>query len=258
MKSPIVIKIGGSVLDSLSLLWSQVRQIQSPVVIVHGGGVQSTELAHRLDHTPTFIGGRRVTRDLDLKIAEWAMRGAVNMKLVATANTNGLKAVGLSGVDGAMIKVRRREPWMIHGKKVDFGWVGEIVSIDTTLIHTLTEVGFISIIAPLGVDDSGQRYNVNADTVACTLAEVIHAKELLMVTDSGGVLRDLNNPSSLLKTCSPEEEVAGLEQGWISDGMSVKLHSARRALAKGVSDVWVLGVDDLLHKRNATLMVMES
>ena len=114
------------------------------------------------------------------------MRGSVNVKLVAEANARGLKAVGLSGVDGAMISVRRREPWLIDGEKVDFGWVGEIVSIDTTLIETISDAGFISIIAPLGIDSSGQRYNVNADTVACTLAAHIHAKELLLVTDSGG------------------------------------------------------------------------
>ena len=84
-----------------------------------------------------------------------------------------------------MINVRRREPWLIDGEKVDFGWVGEIVSIDITLIETISDAGFIPIIAPLGTDNSGQRYNVNADTVACTLAAHIRAKELLLVTDSG-------------------------------------------------------------------------
>ena len=176
MRAPIVIKIGGAVLDNLTRFWDQIKAMDSPVVIVHGGGIQSTSLANRLGHAPKIIEGRRVTGPLDLKIAEWAMRGAVNVKLVAEANACGLKAVGLSGADGAMINVRRREPWLINGEKVDFGWVGEIVSIDTTLIETISDAGFISVIAPLGIDNSGQRYNVNADTVACTLAARIHAK----------------------------------------------------------------------------------
>ncbi len=257
MRTPIVIKIGGTVLDHLSQFWDQVKSIEPPVVIVHGGGMQSTNLAKRLDHTPKIVKGRRVTSSLDLSIAEWAMRGAVNVKLVAEAHTFGLKAVGLSGVDGAMINVRRREPWLIDGKEVDFGWVGEIVSIDTTLIEANLNSGFIPIIAPLGIDHSGHRYNVNADTVACALAASIHATELLLVTDTGGVLRNQNDPSSLLTICSPSDETAGLSQGWIRGGMSVKIQTARGALEKGVSSVWILGVDDLLHKKNATSIIQE-
>lgn len=257
MRAPIVIKIGGAVLDNLTRFWDQIKAMDSPVVIVHGGGIQSTSLANQLGHTPKIIEGRRVTGSLDLKIAEWAMRGAVNVRLVAEANACGLKAVGLSGVDGAMINVHRREPWLIDGEKVDFGWVGEIISIDTTLIETISDAGFISIVAPLGIDNSGQRYNVNADTVACALAARIHAKELLLVTDSGGVLRNLNDPSSLLRTCSPSDEAAGITQGWISGGMSVKIQTARGALEKGVSRVWILGVDDLLQKQNATSIIIE-
>ncbi|MCY4204391.1 MAG: acetylglutamate kinase [Bacteroidetes bacterium] len=255
MKAPIVVKIGGAVLDDLALFWEQVKAIDSPVVIVHGGGAQSTELANKLGHTPKIIEGRRVTGDLDLKIAEWAMRGRINVRLTAEANTHGIRAVGLSGVDGAMIKVRRREPWNIHGEKVDFGWVGEIISIDTALIEAVSDAGFISIIAPLGIDHIGQRYNVNADTIACTLARSIRAKELLLVTDTGGVLRDLKNSSSLLKTCSPSDERIGIDQGWISGGMSVKLKTARKALEDGVPSVYILGVDDLLQKKNATSIV---
>ena len=258
MKAPIVIKIGGVVLDDLSLFWRQVKAIASPVVIVHGGGVQSTNLAKQLGHTPRIIEGRRVTGNLDLKIAEWVMRGAVNVQLVAEANACGIRAVGLSGIDGGLIKVRRRKPWVIHGKTVDFGWVGEIVSIEPTVIETMSDAGYVSIIAPLGVDHTGQRYNVNADTVACTLAGNMNAKELLMVTDTGGVLRDRSDPSSLLRVCSPSDEATGIAQGWIRGGMSVKLQTARSALEKGVPNVWILGVDDVLRKQSATSIIPEA
>lgn len=258
MKPPIAIKIGGAVLNNdLSTFWDQIKAMDGPVVIVHGGGIQSTNLANQLGHTPTIVEGRRVTGELDLKIAEWTMRGGISVQLAADANASGLRAVGLSGVDGSMIKVRRREPWVIHGERVDFGWVGEIVSIDTTLIKTLAGAGYTSIITPLGVDDSGQRYNVNADTVASALSASIHAKELLLVTSTGGVLRDVNHPSSVLRTCSPADEAEGTAQGWISGGMSVKIQTARTALKQGVPHVWIAAADDLLLKQNATSIILE-
>ena len=255
MNAPVVIKIGGAVLNDLSLFWDQILAMDSPLVIVHGGGIQSTKLARQLGHTPRIIQGRRVTSDLDIQIAEWTLIGAVNTRLVAEANFRGLKAIGLSGVDGAMIKVQKREPWEIQGEQVDFGWVGEITSIDTSLIDITSELGWTSIIAPLGIDHSGQRFNVNADTVACELAVHLGAKELLLVTDTGGVFCNLKDPTSRLHTCSPADERAGIKQGWIQGGMSVKLHTGRKALLQGVPRVWILGVDDLVDKQKATSII---
>lgn len=257
MRAPVVIKIGGGTLDHLDLFWGQLKLIKPPPIIIHGGGVQSSILANRLGHTPRIIDGRRVTGDLDLSIAEWTMRGAINVRLVAEANACELRAVGLSGVDGSILNVRRREPWLIDDEMVDFGWVGEIVSIDTALIETVSNAGFIPIIAPLGVDASGQRYNVNADTVAGALAIATQAKELLLVTDTGGVLQDPADPESILRTCSPTEEAAGIDQGWITGGMLVKLRIAREALASGVPSVWILGADDLLQRQNATSVLTD-
>ena len=257
MRDPVVIKIGGGTLDNLDLFWDQLKLIKPPPIIIHGGGVQSSILANRLGHKPRIINGRRVTGDLDLNIAEWTMRGAINVRLVAEANARGLRAVGLSGVDGSILNVRRREPWLIDDEVVDFGWVGEIVSIDTTLIETVSNAGFIPIIAPLGVDASGQRYNVNADTVAGALAIATQAKELLLVTDTGGVLQDPTDPASVLRTCSPTDEAAGIEQGWITGGMLVKLKIARETLSSGVPSVWILGADDLLQRQNATSILTD-
>ena len=106
--------------------------------------------------------------------------------------------------------------------------------------------------APLGVDVTGQRYNVNADTVAGALAIATQAEELLLVTDTGGVLQDPSDPESILRTCSPADEAVGIDQGWITGGMLVKLRIAREALASGVPSVWILGANDLLQRQNAT------
>ncbi len=255
MNGLIVVKIGGAILNDLTEFWNQINTLATDVVIVHGGGVQSTSLARQLGHTPTIIQGRRVTGDLDLKIAEWTMRGELNIRLVAEASAYGIPAVGLSGADGSTVKVRRREPWRINGEKVDFGWVGEIVSIDTSLLKTLLNTAYIPIIAPLGIDDAGQRYNVNADTVACELAVALRAKELLLVTESGGVLLDVKDSASLLQKCSPADEHAGISEGWISGGMAVKIQTARSALKKGVPRVWILGPDDLIRKQYATAII---
>lgn len=255
MRAPVVIKIGGGTIENLDLLWDQLKLIKSPLIIVHGGGIQSSKLANRLGHTPRIINGRRVTGNLDLNIAEWTMRGAINVQLVAQANTCNLKAVGLSGVDGSILNVRRREPWLIDGEMVDFGWVGEIVSVDTTLIETVSNAGFMPIIAPLGVDAIGQRYNVNADTVACAIAVATQAEELLLITDTGGVLRDPTDQGSILRTCSPTDEAAGIDQGWITGGMLVKLRIAREAVVLGIPSVWVLGADDLLQRQRATSVI---
>ncbi|MCY4226078.1 MAG: acetylglutamate kinase [Bacteroidetes bacterium] len=255
MSRPVVVKIGGTVMNDLSTLWEQIQFIKSPVVIVHGGGSQSTKLANQLGHSPRIIHGRRVTTDLDLNIAEWVMRGSVNVSLVAQANINGLHAVGLCGVDGRMIDVQRREPWIIDGETVDFGWVGEIIDVNTTVIDQLSDAGFTCIIAPIGYDHTGQRFNINADTVACALAEHLVASDLVFVTDTGGVMKDLSDPYSRLITCSPDDEIEGVNHGWISGGMSVKLQMARNALNHGVSKVWITGVRDVLYKINATEII---
>ena len=255
MSAPIVLKIGGTVINDMSSLWHQIHSLRSPTVIVHGGGNQSTQLAHQLGHSPRMIDGRRVTTTLDLKIAEWVMRGSVNVALVTDANVHGLHAVGLSGIDGRMIEVQRRKPWVINGETVDFGWVGEIVDINTSVIDQLLGAGFVCVIAPLGFDHTGQRFNINADTVACSLAEHLNASELIFVTDTGGVMKDLSDPSSRLISCSADDEVKGIEEGWISGGMAVKLHTARDALNHGVSKVWITGIKDVLYKINATEIV---
>lgn len=255
---PIVIKIGGAVLSKLNRFWHQVAALPYPVVVVHGGGAQSTRLAKRLGHTPRIIQGRRVTSDLDLAVAEWAMRGEVNLRLVSEGLSKGVNCVGLSGADGGMIKVKKRKPWTIEGEVIDFGWVGDITRIDPHVIRTLLRGGYVPVIAPLARGPDGHRYNVNADTVAGALAQALKAKELLLVTDTGGLRRQTNKSNSLLRKCLKADYEQGLQEGWITGGMHVKLHVAYEALEGGVESVYILGPDHVKEKRYATRVLADS
>lgn len=259
--SPLtVIKIGGALLSDavdLAPFWSAVAALQQErrVVVVHGGGPQMSELARQLGHTPRMVQGRRVTTDVDLEIVLWSLRGALNARLVARARTAGIPAVGVSGLDGGLVQVHRRPPWTVDGEQVDFGWVGDVDRVDPRLVTHLLEGGYLPVVAPLGVDDAGLLYNVNADTVACALARAAGADEFLLVTESGGVRRDARDPSSRLERCSTELFAEGTQAGWIEGGMRVKLQVAFDALSAGVSEVHILAPNDLLARTSGTHIV---
>lgn len=257
---PILAKISGSLIDesaSMEALWPAIRSLQedAPVVLVHGGGKQMSEMADRLNHTPRRVQGRRVTTDLDLEIAQWTMSGALNTQLVAQATAHGLTAVGLSGADAEQVKVTKRPPWEIDGETVDFGWVGDVVGIDPSLVSSLFGKGVLPIVAPLGIDEDGQLYNVNADTVACVLASALRARELLFVTGTGCVRRNAEDPTSRLDRCDAETFATGVEEGWIEGGMRVKIETALEALSDGVDRAVVCAPDDLLSRSRATEVV---
>ncbi len=257
----IVVKIGGALVadeGALAHFWPALRALQAraAVVLVHGGGQQASALAARLGHQPRLVQGRRVTTDLDLEIAQWAMRGAVNTQLVARAVRAGLPAVGLSGVDGGTLRVTRRPPWQIDGEEVDFGWVGEVDHVQTALLHSLLDAGHLPAVAPLGVDANGQVYNVNADTVALALADALGAEQLLLVTAAGGVRRDAEESASRLARCDAATFAEGAADGWIRGGMHVKLEVAFQALRAGIDDVFILPPGDLVAREQATRVLL--
>lgn len=239
---------------TLDGFWPAVQALQktAPVVIVHGGGPQATAMAQRLGHEPRIVHGRRVTTDLDLDIMQWTVRGAINVQLVGQAMRQGMRAVGLSGADGGLLRVTRRPPWQVDGETVDFGWVGDVDHANTEVLDALLSSGFLPIVAPLGIDGDGAIYNVNADTVARTLAEALGASQFLLVTESGGVRRDPDDPDSLLSKCSRATFEAGKTDGWIQGGMRVKLQVAFEALAAGIPEVFILAPDDVLTRHRAT------
>jgi len=257
----IVVKISGSLMDdhgTPAAFWSSVQALRETgrVVVVHGGGQQMTALAERLGHTPTVVQGRRVTGDLDLDVALWAVCGKLNTRLVAQAQKAGLTAVGLTGADGALLSVSKRPPWSIDGETVDFGWVGDVEGVDTDLLGPLLAGGVVPVLAPLGMDAEGRVYNVNADTVASAVAEALAAERLLFVTATGGVRRAAGDPASHLDVCTANTFDTGVEGGWIEGGMRVKIETALGALRDGVAEAHICAPDDLLTRSHATEVVI--
>lgn len=259
-RKPVVVKIGGSLIedaDAMEALWPALQALreQAPVALVHGGGKQMSAMADRLDHTPRRVQGRRVTTDLDLEIAQWTMSGGLNTQLVAQAKAHDLTAVGLSGADAGLVTVTKRPPWTIDGETIDFGWVGDVEEVDPSLLKSLLGEGAIPIVAPLGIDEDGQLYNVNADTVASVLAQALQARQLAFVTGTGGVRRDADDPASHLNTCNADTFETGVEEGWIEGGMHVKIETALDALKSGVEQAVICAPDDLAEQSRATHVV---
>lgn len=257
MPSIALLKIGGSLIEdpvAMAVFWASVRALRDemPVVVVHGGGPQATEMARRLGHEPEIVNGRRVTTDLDLQIMQWTVRGELSSRLIAMAGQAGLSAVGLCGVDGGTVRVSRRPPWTVDGRVVDFGWVGDIQEVRPALLTALLDAGHTPVVAPLGVDSAGQIYNVNADTIAAAIARALGASLFALVTDAGGVRRDASEAATVISEMAVADFHAGADAGWISRGMLVKLSVAFDARKAGIPDVWVLAPDDLTARARGT------
>lgn len=236
----VVVKLGGAILDdpvAVAAVWAGVAALGGLVVLVHGGGPQATGLARRLGHEPRVVAGRRVTTDLDLDIALWTMRGALNARLVASARPAGVRAVGVSGIDGGLVTVTRRPPRQTDGEAVDFGHVGDVVACDPALLLSLLGAGFVPVVAPLCADTSGAVFNVNADTVAVEIAAALGAATVLFVAEAGGLFRDLADPGSRVASLTAEAAARGVAEGWIAGGMRPKLDAGFAALARGVAAV---------------------
>ncbi len=252
---PTVVKIGGAlVTKDLVGFWTNVRALKStqPVIVVHGGGPEATRVARMLGHEPEIVQGRRVTTERDLEIMKWVARGSLNTRLVGQALASGVDAVGLSGVDARLVRVERRPPWQIDGRSVDFGFVGDILNVDTRVLDALLAAGLTPVIGPLGVDDAGQAYNVNADTIASSIAQAVGATLLMLVTETGSLRNGADGSGSAVSHCSRAAFEAGIKEGWISGGMRVKLQVALDALEAGVPEVVIVGPGDLLKRSHAT------
>lgn len=256
-----VVKLGGAVAsdpEALAAVWRSLSEGAGPAVIVHGGGPQATALARRLGHEPRIVAGRRVTSDLDLDVALYTMRGAVNARLTASASAAGLRAVGLSGADGGLVEVVRRPPREIDGELVDFGHVGDVVGTDATLLSTLLGAGFTPVVASVCADRAGALYNVNADTVALELAASLGASELVLVAEAGAVYRRYPDPESRIARITPPEIDAGVREGWIAGGMRPKLEVAREALSRGVPRVRIAAPAGLADPASGTTITTAS
>jgi acetylglutamate kinase len=234
----VVIKYGGHAMndpDLADLFATDVvlmRLVGMNPVVVHGGGPQITDLMRRLGKEPEFVDGRRVTDAETVDIVRMTLVGKVNREIVASVNRHGSYAVGLSGEDAGLIRVDQRDPAL--------GFVGDVRHIDPTIVLRLLREELIPVIATVGVDDDGNAYNVNADTVAGAVAEALDAEKLVYLTDVAGVYGDWPDETSLISRI----DVQGMEQliagGKVSEGMIPKLESCVSALRAGVRSAHVL------------------
>jgi acetylglutamate kinase len=242
----LVIKYGGHAMrdhdlqQGFALNIVLLKYIGINPVIVHGGGPQIGTMLSQLGIDSEFKQGLRVTDEATMDVVEMVLVGRVNKNIVNLINLNGGRAVGLSGKDGGLIKARKLE--MVISKKdappeiIDLGRVGEVVSIQTRLIQSLEREGFIPVIAPVGVDEQGQTYNINADSVAAAVATSLEAKRLILLTDVPGVMADDRLVSSLTR----EEALAGIEQGSITGGMIPKVNCGLQAVEAGVEKAHII------------------
>lgn len=244
-----VVKLGGEVVrgGDLPALCADIHAVVASgirVVVVHGGGPQATELSKRLGLTPTIVGGRRVTDEPTLEIMKMAVAGQVNVDLCAALVRAGARPVGLHGASGPVIRATRRPPKVVAAAgpdPVDFGLVGDVISVAEDLLGLLCDHGYVPVVACLGAGEDGAVYNINADTVANQVAIALSAAGLLLVTDVSGVLRDVRDPSSRIATMTASEGQRAIEDGTVTKGMIPKLEESFAAIAQGVAAVHILG-----------------
>lgn len=240
-----VVKLGGEVLASserLAGIAVQVALLESlsiRVVLVHGGGPQATELSRRLGLEPEIVAGRRVTTPEVLEVAKMVYAGRLNVDVLSALAANGVRAVGLSGIDAGLVVARRRPPVEIAddggaARSVDFGEVGDVVAVDASLLELLLPRGYVPVVASLAADPAGKVLNVNADTLAEAIATAMKAKKLIYLTGAPGLLRDPADPSSLVAFACPQDLRELLDGGGVRGGMRPKVEACLRAVAGGV------------------------
>lgn len=242
----VVIKYGGSAMQDKKLEGQIIEDIillkyvgMKPV-IVHGGGVEISQEMKKRNKVPQFINGLRVTDKETMEITEMVLIGKINTRLVAEINLhilegmgNGVKGIGLSGEDAQLLTVKK------HGS-LDLGFVGEIEKVNSEILFVLLEKNYIPVIATIGVDQQGTRYNINADTVAGQIAISLQAEKLIYLSDVDGIFKDFEDPTSLISSLPINQAKDLIKSGQIQKGMIPKVDSAVQALEGGVNKVHLL------------------
>ena len=236
----VVVKYGGSAMLDEKLKYNVIKDVallklvgMNPV-IVHGGGKEISKWVEKVGKEAEFINGLRVTDAETMEIAEMVL-SKVNKSLVSLMQQVGLKAVGISGKDGGLLKVKKRFP---GGK--DIGYVGEVTEVDTEILNTLIEHDFIPVVAPIGVSDEFEDYNINADDAACAVATALNAEKLVFLTDIEGVFIDPTDKSTLISEMNLDEARELIDNGVVGGGMLPKLNNCIAAMDNGVARVHIL------------------
>ena len=245
----IVVKYGGNAMLNEELKEAVFRDIilmnliGIRTVLVHGGGPDIEDYLKRLDIKSDFKSGLRVTDEAVMETVSMVLVGKVNQNTVSEINRLGGKAVGLSGKDGSMLRCVKKYAKIKDGNgihKVDIGMVGEVQQVDCTLINGMLDDLYIPVIAPIGTDDEGHTYNVNADIAAGKIASALGAMKLFVLTDVEGLYRDFNDKSSLITRLSVDDVEDLVKAGSISKGMIPKLESCVNAIRDGVENVHII------------------
>ncbi|MCQ2530639.1 MAG: acetylglutamate kinase [Lachnospiraceae bacterium] len=234
----VVIKYGGNamineqikqqVMEDIVLLWL----IGVKVVLIHGGGPEITELMEKLGKKAEFVDGLRVTDKETVDIVQMVLAGKINKTLVNLLEMNGGRAIGLSGMDDRLIEAAP--------KNEKLGFVGDITNINIDAVTGLLEKGYIPVISTLGCDKEGNAYNINGDTAAACIAGALEAERLIMMTDVAGLLKDMNDPDSLIPEITTDDAKALLADGTISGGMIPKINCCIDAIDAGVKNVIIM------------------
>jgi acetylglutamate kinase len=247
-----VVKAGGGVFadtESTRVLIEQIAILHYfgvRVVMVHGGGPQTTEIAAALGVQTRMVEGRRVTDEKSVEVTAMVLNGLINTRILGICRELNIDAVGISGVDAGLVQAHKRPPVKIEstGEVVDFGFVGDIDLVDTTVIRKLLDNGLMPVISPLSADDKGVLLNINADTVAAAIGATLGAEKLILCTGAPGILGDVKDPGSLISYT----DIAGLkrmrEEGQIADGMLPKAKAIEEAIRGGVRRVHVVSYKD--------------
>jgi len=204
-----VVKIGGSVLkshlDEISKEIAYLSKQGIKIIVIHGGGIQLTEFLLKSNQSTKMVNGTRITDNASLEVAKMIFRGRLNTDLVAQLISNGSRAVGLSGIDGELLQVEKLPPQPVLNKetnvieKIDYGFVGEIININTTFLNLLLDNNYIPVISCLGINKKGKIFNINADSIATEIAIILQVQKLIFLSDIDGVYGDRNNRDSLIK-----------------------------------------------------------
>ena len=234
----IAIKYGGNAMQSEELkrlVMGDVillTMVGIKVVLIHGGGPEITEMLGKMGKESKFIDGLRVTDKETADVAQMILAGKINKDLVNIIQSEGGNAVGLSGIDGHLIKAKMQDERL--------GYVGEITNVDIKVVEDMMEMGYIPVISSLGYDDEGNVYNINADTAAARIAGALKAESLIMMTDIKGVLKDKSDPDSLIEKIYVSDARELMNEGIISGGMIPKVDCCIQAIRRGVKKVFVL------------------
>ncbi len=236
----IVVKYGGSAMVDENLKKSVISDVTLlklvgfKPIIVHGGGKEISKWVGKVGKEPEFINGLRVTDEETMEIAEMVL-SRVNKSLVTMVESLGVKAIGLSGKDGGLLKVKKK-----YSDGKDIGYVGEITEVDPKVLFDLMEKDFLPIVCPVGLDDEFNTYNINADDAACAVARAVGANKLAFLTDIEGLYRDFNDKSSLISEIKVSEAKELIAGGTIGGGMLPKLSNCIDAIEAGVSRVHII------------------